>query len=81
MLRETDAANPYDLRSVRLGISAAEPLPAEIVRRWRERFGFEVLDGIGSTEVLHIYHIEPAGVGRARQFRHSGRGLPGAHHR
>lgn len=55
MLRETDAANPYDLSGVRLGISAAEPLPAEIVRRWRERFGFEVLDGIGSTEVLHIY--------------------------
>jgi benzoate-CoA ligase family protein len=55
MLRETDAANPYDLGSVRLGISAAEPLPAEIVRRWRARFGFEVLDGIGSTEVLHIY--------------------------
>lgn len=55
MLRETDAANPYDLSSVRLGVSAAEPLPAEILRRWRERFGFEVLDGIGSTEVLHIY--------------------------
>ncbi len=50
-----DTANPYDLGSVRLGISAAEPLPAEIVRRWRERFGFDVLDGIGSTEVLHIY--------------------------
>ncbi len=55
MLRETDAGCPYDLSSVRLGVSAAEPLPAEIVRRWRERFGFEVLDGIGSTEVLHIY--------------------------
>jgi benzoate-CoA ligase len=55
ILRETDAANPYDLSSVRLGVSAAEPLPAEIVRRWRARFGFEVLDGIGSTEVLHIY--------------------------
>lgn len=69
MLRETDAANPYDLRSVRLGISAAEPLPAEIVRRWRERFGFEVLDGIGSTEVLHIYlsnrpgSVEPGSSG------------------
>jgi len=55
MLHETEAANPYDLSSVRLGVSAAEPLPAEIVRRWRARFGFEVLDGIGSTEVLHIY--------------------------
>jgi benzoate-CoA ligase len=55
MLHETDTACPYDLSSVRLGVSAAEPLPAEIVRRWRARFGFEVLDGIGSTEVLHIY--------------------------
>ncbi len=55
MLKETDAANAYDLSSVRLGISAAEPLPAELVRRWRARFGSEVLDGIGSTEVLHIY--------------------------
>ena len=53
--RETQSANPYDLSSVRLAVSAAEPLPAEIVRRWRARFGFEVLDGIGSTEVLHIY--------------------------
>lgn len=55
ILRETDTANPYDLSGVRLGISAAEPLPAEIVRRLRQRFGFDVLDGIGSTEVLHIY--------------------------
>jgi benzoate-CoA ligase len=55
MLRETDTACPYDLSGARLGISAAEPLPAEIVRRWRARFGFELLDGIGSTEVLHIY--------------------------
>src|SRR5580693_6977449 len=38
VLHETDTACPYDLRSVRLGVSAAEPLPAEIVRRWRDRF-------------------------------------------
>ena len=63
MLQDTDAANPYDLSSVRLGVSAAEPLPAEIVRRWHARFGFEVLDGIGSTEVLHIYiSNRPGGV-------------------
>jgi benzoate-CoA ligase len=55
ILHETDSACPYDLSSVRLSMSAAEPLPAEIVRRWRERFGCEILDGIGSTEVLHIY--------------------------
>ena len=41
--------------SVRLGISAGESLPAEIYRRFRERFGVEILDGIGTTEILHIF--------------------------
>jgi benzoate-CoA ligase len=54
MLQEADQ-NAYDLSSVRLAVSAAEPLPAEIFRRWKDRFGIEILDGIGSTEVLHIY--------------------------
>ena len=54
MLHESET-RPPDLSSVRLAISAAEPLPAEIYRRWRERFGCDILDGIGSTEVLHIY--------------------------
>jgi benzoate-CoA ligase family protein len=54
MLQEAGRTN-YDLSNVRLAVSAAEPLPAEIFRRWKERFGTEILDGIGSTEVLHIY--------------------------
>jgi len=41
--------------SVRLGVSAAEPLPAGIWRRFKERFGVEILDGIGSTEALHMF--------------------------
>ncbi len=41
--------------SVRLAASAAEPLPAETFERFRERFGVTILDGIGSTELLHIY--------------------------
>ena len=44
-----------DLSSLRIGTSAAEALPAEVWRRWRERTGTEILDGIGSTEMLHIY--------------------------
>jgi benzoate-CoA ligase len=44
-----------DLSSVRLGASAAEALPAEVWRRWHDRTGTEILDGIGSTEMLHIY--------------------------
>jgi benzoate-CoA ligase family protein len=61
MLRETEEQNPYRLDSVRLGISAAEPLPAGVYQRWKERFGFEILDGIGSTEALHIYISSRAG--------------------
>ena len=60
MLEEARATD-YDLSSVRLAISAAEPLPAEIFRRWKERFGIEILDGLGSTEVLHIYLSARAG--------------------
>lgn len=42
-------------RSVRLCASAGEALPATLYRRFTERFGVEVLDGIGSTEALHIF--------------------------
>jgi len=44
-----------DLLSARHCVSAAEPLPAEVWKRWRDRFGLVILDGIGSTELLHIY--------------------------
>ena len=74
LLQECETANPYDLTSVRQGISAAEPLPAEIVRRLRERLGWEVLDGIGSTEVLHIYISNFRGEVRPGS---SGRPVPG----
>ena len=63
MLEEARATD-YDLSSVRLAISAAEPLPAEIFRRWKERFNIEILDGLGSTEVLHIYLSARAGAVR-----------------
>ena len=41
--------------SVRLAVSAAEALPAETFTRFRDRFGVTILDGIGSTEMLHIF--------------------------
>ncbi|HYY52118.1 MAG TPA: benzoate-CoA ligase family protein [Myxococcales bacterium] len=53
MLAQKDA--PHDLPSLRLCVSAGEPLPGELFTRWKARFGTEILDGIGSTEVLHIY--------------------------
>jgi benzoate-CoA ligase family protein len=60
--------------SVRLGVSAAEPLPGDIWRRFQERFGVEILDGIGSTEALHIFISN-----RPRQSRagSSGEVVPG----
>jgi benzoate-CoA ligase family protein len=41
--------------SVRQGVSAGEPLPPVIASRFQQRFGVEILDGIGSTEALHIF--------------------------
>jgi acyl-coenzyme A synthetase/AMP-(fatty) acid ligase len=43
------------LSSVRLCVSAGEAFPADLYRRFQDRFGVELLDGIGSTEALHIF--------------------------
>ncbi len=43
------------LGSLRLVVSAGETLPAVVHRAWRESTGIEVLDGLGSTEMLHIF--------------------------
>jgi benzoate-CoA ligase family protein len=43
------------LPGVRLAASAGEPLPAELYRRWTRRFGVDIIDGIGMTEMLHIF--------------------------
>jgi benzoate-CoA ligase family protein len=64
LLREAESGRSMDFSSVRLAVSAGESLPAEIFTRFRDRFGIEILDGIGSTEMLHIY-ISPR-PGRAR---------------
>jgi acyl-coenzyme A synthetase/AMP-(fatty) acid ligase len=55
MLQVDDAAARFDVSSVRLYVSAGEALPPEIFRRWQHRFGAEIVDGIGSTELLHIF--------------------------
>jgi benzoate-CoA ligase family protein len=57
--------------SVRLATSAGEPLPPALQRRFTERFNVEIIDGIGSTECLHIFlsnqpgDIHPGTTGRA----------------
>jgi benzoate-CoA ligase len=45
----------YDLSSIRLAVSAGEALPPALYERFRSRFGIEVIDGIGSTEALHMF--------------------------
>jgi benzoate-CoA ligase len=44
-----------DFSSVRLCISAGEPLSGSILERWKQRTGIDILDGIGSTEICHIF--------------------------
>jgi benzoate-CoA ligase family protein len=57
--------------SVRQAVSAGEPLPATLFERFRDRFGVEILDGIGSTEALHIFLSNRAG-----QVRPGSTGVP-----
>jgi len=50
------AGLPADaLAGVRLAASAGEALPAALYQRWTSRFGVDILDGIGMTEMLHIF--------------------------
>ena len=44
-----------DLSSLRMAVSAGETLPAPVFQEWTERTGKPILDGIGSTELLHIF--------------------------
>jgi benzoate-CoA ligase len=55
LLQVDDAASRYDLSSLRLCLSAGESLPPELFRRWKDRFGLEICDVIGSTEALHVF--------------------------
>jgi benzoate-CoA ligase len=45
----------FDLGSIRVAVSAGEALPPSLFERFKARFGIEVLDGIGSTEALHMF--------------------------
>ena len=68
---ELPAADELNLRHC---ISAGEPLPADIARRWRHHFGVDILDGIGSTEMLHIFLSNRAG---ALRYGTTGKPVPG----
>jgi benzoate-CoA ligase len=59
-----------DLSSLRLVLSAGEALPEELYRRWMAAYGVEILDGIGSAEMFHIYisnrpgDVRPGSLGK-----------------
>jgi len=63
-------AGSHDLSSLRKCVSAGEPLPAATRKLWKEATGIELIDGIGATELLHIFishdeaHARPGATGK-----------------
>jgi len=64
----------HDISSLRKGISAGETLPKAIWEAWHAATGIEMMDGIGSTEMLHIFVGSPQGEIRPGS---TGRPVPG----
>jgi benzoate-CoA ligase len=73
MLASNDLPRRDEL-ALRCCVSAGEPLPNEIGRRWSARIGVDILDGIGSTEMLHIFLSNWPGDVR---YGTTGRPIPG----
>ena len=61
--------------ALRVCVSAGEALPREIGERFAAHFGCDILDGIGSTEMLHIFLSNRRGAVRYGTHRHAGAGL------
>ncbi|MEP7234452.1 MAG: AMP-binding protein, partial [Ignavibacteriota bacterium] len=55
MIMRLDESGEYDLSKLRLGVSAGETLPKVVYDKWKAKYGVDLLDGIGSTEMLHIF--------------------------
>ena len=51
----TSSWEAADFSSIRVCVSAGEPLPGPVLKRWKDRTGIDILDGIGSTESCHIF--------------------------
>ena len=66
-----DIAEGYDLRSLRACIAGGEPLEPSVFREWKERTGVSIINGLGISELLHIFisasgeEIRPGKIGRA----------------
>ncbi len=65
MLHAAEKTDRTSLGRVRMCISAGEPLPRHLYEEWLDRFGVEILDGIGSTEILHIFISNRPGKAKA----------------
>ncbi|HEV2299358.1 MAG TPA: benzoate-CoA ligase family protein [Candidatus Acidoferrales bacterium] len=65
LLREAERGLTVDCSSLRVAVSAGETLPAEIFERFKQKFGVEIIDGIGSTEMLHMFLSCRPGKARA----------------
>src|SRR5829696_9074998 len=74
MLNDPDCTPENGSRRLRLCVSAGEALPEHVGLAWRKKFGVEILDGTGSTEMLHIYLTNAPGDLR---YGTSGRAVPG----
>jgi 4-hydroxybenzoate-CoA ligase len=65
-----DPNSAHEFSSVRICFSAGEALPPELYHRWKQRFGLDILDGIGTTELLHIFicnrpgDVKPGSTGK-----------------
>ena len=73
LLADANRPEKSDVR-LRVCTSAGEALPAEIGKRWTAEYGCEILDGIGSTEMLHIFLSNRPGAVR---YGTTGQAVPG----
>ena len=67
-------AAAQDLSCLRFATSAGEPLPPDLHRRWNETFGVELLDGLGTAEMWHVFISNRPGAVRHGTL---GRAVPG----
>ena len=74
MLADPDCRRESASQRLRLCISAGEALPADIGENWTARMGVNIIDGIGSTEMLHVFLSNRPGDIR---FGTSGKEIPG----
>lgn len=91
MLHAAEKTGRTSLGQVRMCVSAGEPLPRHLYEEWLARFGVEIYDGIGSTEILHIFisnrpgHVKAGSTGQvvegyeARIVDDDGQDLPPGH--